>query len=68
MRELVQAALIQSANDAAAALADYVGGGDRAAFVAMMNEKARALGLRDTRFANPPTGSTPRGPTRPHAT
>ena len=53
VRELVQAALIQSANDAAAALADYVGGGDRAAFVAMMNEKARALGLRDTRFANP---------------
>ena len=53
VRELVQAALIQSANDAAAALADHVGGGDRLAFVAMMNEKARSLGLRDTRFANP---------------
>lgn len=53
VRELVQAALIQSANDAAAALADHVGGGDRTAFVAMMNAKARALGLRDTRFANP---------------
>jgi D-alanyl-D-alanine carboxypeptidase (penicillin-binding protein 5/6) len=51
--ELAQAALIQSANDAAAALADHVGGGDRAAFVEMMNAKARALGLRDTRFANP---------------
>lgn len=51
--ELAQAALIQSANDAAAALADHVGGGDRAAFVAMMNAKARALGLEDTRFANP---------------
>lgn len=51
--ELARAALIQSANDAAAALADHVGGGDRAAFVAMMNAKARALGLRDTSFANP---------------
>jgi serine-type D-Ala-D-Ala carboxypeptidase (penicillin-binding protein 5/6) len=53
VRELAQAALIQSANDAAAALADHVGGGSRAEFVAMMNAKARALGLRDTRFANP---------------
>ncbi|HEU0305051.1 MAG TPA: D-alanyl-D-alanine carboxypeptidase family protein [Gaiellaceae bacterium] len=53
VRELAQAALIQSANDAAAALADHVGGGDRNAFVALMNEKARALGLTDTRFANP---------------
>jgi serine-type D-Ala-D-Ala carboxypeptidase (penicillin-binding protein 5/6) len=53
VRELVQAALIQSANDAAAALADHVGGGDRDAFVAMMNAKARALGLLDTHFANP---------------
>ena len=52
VRELVQAALIQSANDAAAALADHVGGGDRAAFVRLMNAKARSLGLRDTRFAN----------------
>ena len=31
VRELAQAALIQSANDAAAALADHVGGGSRAA-------------------------------------
>jgi serine-type D-Ala-D-Ala carboxypeptidase (penicillin-binding protein 5/6) len=53
VRELVEAALIQSANDAAAALADYVGDGDRSAFVAMMNAKARELGLRDTHFENP---------------
>jgi len=53
VRELVEAALIQSANDAAAALADYVGHGDRSAFVAMMNAKARELGLRNTHFANP---------------
>jgi D-alanyl-D-alanine carboxypeptidase (penicillin-binding protein 5/6) len=53
VRDLVEAALIQSANDAAVALADHIGSGDRSAFVAMMNAKARELGLRDTHFANP---------------
>jgi serine-type D-Ala-D-Ala carboxypeptidase (penicillin-binding protein 5/6) len=53
VRDLVEAALIQSANDAANALADHVGEGDRAGFVELMNEKARALGLRDTRFVRP---------------
>ena len=53
VRDLVKAALIQSANDAAVALADHVGRGSRATFVAMMNRKARQLGLRDTEFANP---------------
>jgi D-alanyl-D-alanine carboxypeptidase len=50
--ELVEAALIQSANDAAVALAEHVGG-SQAAFVAMMNAEAARLGLRDTHFANP---------------
>jgi D-alanyl-D-alanine carboxypeptidase (penicillin-binding protein 5/6) len=50
--DLVEAALIQSANDAAVALAEHVGG-TQAAFVAMMNAEARKLGLRDTHFANP---------------
>jgi serine-type D-Ala-D-Ala carboxypeptidase (penicillin-binding protein 5/6) len=53
VRDLVKAALIQSANDAAQALADYVGRGDEAAFVAMMNERARQLGLSDTQFVRP---------------
>jgi D-alanyl-D-alanine carboxypeptidase (penicillin-binding protein 5/6) len=53
VRELVKAALIQSANDAAVALADHVGRGSRSRFVSMMNAKARQLGLRDTEFANP---------------
>jgi D-alanyl-D-alanine carboxypeptidase (penicillin-binding protein 5/6) len=51
--ELVKAALIQSANDAAWALADYVGHGDVSSFVALMNRKARQLGLHDTHFARP---------------
>ena len=53
VRELIEAALIQSANDAAAALADYVGHGDRASFVSLMNAKAKELGLTHTHFANP---------------
>jgi D-alanyl-D-alanine carboxypeptidase (penicillin-binding protein 5/6) len=58
VRELVEAALIQSANDAAVALAEHVGGSqDR--FVAMMNAEARRLGLRDTHFANPDGLDTP---------
>ena len=53
VHDLVAGALIQSANDAADALADYVGRGNRAAFVALMNAKARALGLEDTHFTRP---------------
>jgi D-alanyl-D-alanine carboxypeptidase (penicillin-binding protein 5/6) len=53
VEELVEGALIQSANDAAVALADYVGGGNEATFVAMMNAEAQKLGLHDTHFANP---------------
>ena len=51
--DLVKAALIQSANDAADALADYVSHGDRNAFVALMNEKAKELGLERTHFIRP---------------
>jgi D-alanyl-D-alanine carboxypeptidase (penicillin-binding protein 5/6) len=53
VRDLVEAALIQSANDAADALADHVGGGSMARFVALMNAKARELGLTRTRFTRP---------------
>ena len=51
VRDLVEAALIQSANDAADALADGLGG--RTAFVAAMNARAKTLGLRDTTFVRP---------------
>ena len=53
VRELLEAALIQSANDAADALAIYIGHGSESRFVAMMNARARKLGLRDTHFARP---------------
>jgi D-alanyl-D-alanine carboxypeptidase (penicillin-binding protein 5/6) len=51
--DLVKGALIQSANDAADALADYVGDGDRSAFVALMNAKAEEFGLERTHFTRP---------------
>ena len=53
VRDLAIGALVPSANDAAMALALHVGGGSAASFVALMNAKARMLGLRDTRYANP---------------
>jgi serine-type D-Ala-D-Ala carboxypeptidase (penicillin-binding protein 5/6) len=51
--DLLKGALIQSANDAADALADYVSHDDEAAFVARMNAEARRLGLRGTHYARP---------------
>ncbi len=51
VKELVQAALIQSANDAAVALAEYVAGSEPA-FAALMNAEARRLGLVGTHFVN----------------
>ena len=51
VRDLLAAALIASANDAARALADHVAGSQKA-FVAQMNARARALELRNTRYTN----------------
>ena len=51
VRDLLAGALIQSANDAADALAAAASGGDVARFVSWMNERAQQLGLDDTHFA-----------------
>lgn len=53
VRELLEAALIASANDAADALAAAAAGGDLARFVGWMNARAREFGLHDTHFARP---------------
>ena len=50
--DLLRGLLIVSANDAANTLAIDIAG-SRRAFVAMMNQRARQLGLRDTHYANP---------------
>jgi D-alanyl-D-alanine carboxypeptidase (penicillin-binding protein 5/6) len=52
VRELIEAALIQSANDAADALALSVAP-SFPAFAVLMNDKARELGLHDTHFVRP---------------
>ena len=51
--DLLRATLIPSANDAAEALALYVGRGSADRFVQLMNAKAGELGLSDTHFENP---------------
>jgi D-alanyl-D-alanine carboxypeptidase (penicillin-binding protein 5/6) len=53
VRDLVEASLIQSANDAAIALAAHVGRGDVGRFVRLMNRRARELELTGTHFVRP---------------
>ncbi len=52
LRALVKAAMIHSANDAATAIAEHVGGSVEG-FVTMMNSRAQELGMTETSFANP---------------
>ena len=51
VRDMVKAAVIASANDAAVALAELVSGSEEE-FVAAMNKKAASLGMKDTTFKN----------------
>ena len=54
MEELLYGLMLPSGNDAAECIADYCGGkGGSRQFVAWMNEKAKALGMEHTSFANP---------------
>ena len=50
--DLLYGMMLRSGNDAASALA-IAHSGSEAAFVHAMNERAKALGLRETHFANP---------------
>lgn len=52
LRQVLRASLIKSANDATVMVAESVGG-SVPQFVQMMNNRAAAMGLRDTHFANP---------------
>jgi D-alanyl-D-alanine carboxypeptidase (penicillin-binding protein 5/6) len=58
VRDLLAGALVQSANDAAYALATYVGG-SVPKFVRMMNERASELGLDHTHYVVPDGLDTP---------
>ena len=53
VRDLLKGALIQSANNAADALAAAASGGDVPRFVSWMNARARAIGLHHTHFVRP---------------
>lgn len=52
VEQLLYGVLLQSANDAATAIALHVGGSVEE-FAALMNRKAASLGLSDTHFTNP---------------
>ena len=49
--DLLKGIAVASANDACVAMAEFVGGSEEE-FVAMMNNKAKQLGMKDTNFAN----------------
>ncbi|NWF67165.1 MAG: D-alanyl-D-alanine carboxypeptidase [Campylobacterales bacterium] len=53
LRDLVKAAMIQSANDAAMAIGIYLGNGNIENFVVLMNRYAKAIGMQNTNFTNP---------------
>ena len=53
IRSLLYGMMLKSGNDAAVAIAHRVGGGSVEKFIQMMNEKAAALGMKDTEFHNP---------------
>lgn len=57
--DLLYALLLNSANDAAVAIAEHIGG-TLPQFVTLMNQKAQSLGLKDTTFKNP-SGLTEEG-------
>lgn len=51
LRYLIRAAAVKSANDAAQAIGDHIGG-DQAGFAQRMNRTARALGMKNSTFKN----------------
>nr|WP_225314462.1 D-alanyl-D-alanine carboxypeptidase family protein [Marinobacter halotolerans] len=51
VEDLLRGVIIQSGNDASVALAEFVAGSE-SAFVDIMNQQARLLGMQDTNFVN----------------
>ncbi len=51
VRDMLKAVAVASGNDAAVALSEHIAGSPEG-FVAMMNERAAALGMKDTHFVN----------------
>lgn len=59
LEDMLYALLLNSANDAAVAIAEHIGG-SLPNFVTLMNERAQSLGLKNTTFKNP-SGLTDEG-------
>ncbi len=53
MIDLLYALMLRSACEGAGIIAGHIGNGDQAAFVRMMNDKAKELGCTNTNFVNP---------------
>lgn len=51
LEDMVYGLMMQSGNDAALMIADYLGGEE--AFVGKMNKKAKQIGMKNTSFSNP---------------
>lgn len=51
LEDMVYGLMMQSGNDAALMIADYLGGEEK--FVKNMNKKAKQIGMKNTVFANP---------------
>ncbi|MBE6981381.1 MAG: D-alanyl-D-alanine carboxypeptidase [Ruminococcaceae bacterium] len=51
VEEMVKSIAVSSANDCACAMAELIAGSE-GAFVELMNQKAEALGMKDTKFVN----------------
>jgi serine-type D-Ala-D-Ala carboxypeptidase (penicillin-binding protein 5/6) len=52
VEDLIKGIVIQSANDGAVAMAEFLGGTEEL-FIKRMNERAKELGMKDTNFINP---------------
>ncbi len=57
VENLLYASLLNSANDSAAALGEYIGQGSPENFALLMNQRAAKIGMPNTHFSNP-TGLT----------
>ena len=51
LRDMLKSIAVSSANDACVAVAEHIAGSE-AAFVTLMNQRARELGMADTQFMN----------------
>ena len=51
VRDLLKSIAVSSANDAACAMAEHIAGSETA-FVSLMNQRAKELGMNDTNFVN----------------